>query len=160
VKSLRPTAIIGVAAVGGAFTEDVVRTMAALNNGGRFACRIRRQNPNARRHAYRWSDGRAVRLRLTVDPGAGRSKLRTAAGQQLYIFPALTWGPSFPARAASPTKCSGGGRAALAEQVTENDLRRKSHPPLKNIRDVCAYCGRGRRRRLPLGPRGAEPADR
>jgi len=67
VRALKPTAIVGVAAVGGAFTEDVVRGRAGLQvvRGPRALC-----------------------LRLAVRPGhARRAHPRFAAGQQFVHLP-------------------------------------------------------------------------
>ncbi len=62
VRLLKPTALIGVSAQGGSFTEEVIREMAKLNkNPLVFAL----SNPTSKsectaQQAYEWSDGRAV----------------------------------------------------------------------------------------------------
>ena len=62
IKLLKPSALIGVSAQGGTFTEEVVHEMASLNaNPVIFAL----SNPTSKsecsaQQAYEWSDGRAV----------------------------------------------------------------------------------------------------
>ena len=69
IKALKPTAIIGVSAVGGTFTKEVLEEMAKLNERPIvFAL----SNPTSRaectaEQAYRWTGGRA--LDSTAEPG-------------------------------------------------------------------------------------------
>ena len=143
VKALRPTAIIGVAAIGGAFTEDVVRAMAAQNKRPIvFAL----SNPTSKSEctatqAYRWSDGRALfACGSPFDPVTldGRTHV-PRQGNNSYIFPGVGLGVIV----AGSTRVTGemfmAAARTLAEQVTEDDLRQGSlYPPLHNIRDVSA----------------------
>jgi malate dehydrogenase (oxaloacetate-decarboxylating)(NADP+) len=166
VKALRPTAIIGVAAVGGAFTEDVVRTMASLNKRPIvFAL----SNPTSKAEctatqAYSWSDGRALFAcgspfdPITLD---GKSYV-PRQGNNSYIFPGVGLGVIVSGASRVTGEMFMAAAHTLAEQVTEDDLRQGSlYPPLKNIRDVSAHiaaaaAGVAYRRGLA---RGVEPAD-
>ena len=123
VRALRPTAIIGVAASAGAFTEEVVRRDGAPQ---RAADRLRAVQPDLEVGVH----GRAglplerragaVRLRQPVRPGdARRPPLRAAAGQQLLHLPGRrAWARSPRGRAASPTRCSWPRRTRSCAQVT------------------------------------------
>ena len=166
VKALRPTAIIGVAAVGGAFTEDVVRTMASLNKRPIvFAL----SNPTSKAEctaaqAYGWSDGRALFAcgspfdPVTVD---GRNFV-PRQGNNSYIFPGVGLGVIVSGATRVTQEMFMAAAHTLAEQVTEDDLQQGSlYPPLKHIRDVSAHIAAAvaavaYRRGLA---RGAEPAD-
>jgi malate dehydrogenase (oxaloacetate-decarboxylating)(NADP+) len=144
VKSLRPTAIIGVAAVGGAFTEYVVRTMAALNERPIvFAL----SNPTSKSEctatqAYRWSDGRALfACGSPFDPVTldGRSYV-PRQGNNSYIFPGVGLGVIMSGASRVTGEMFMAAAHALARQVGEDDLQQGSlYPPLKNIRDVSAH---------------------
>jgi malate dehydrogenase (oxaloacetate-decarboxylating)(NADP+) len=144
VKALRPTAIIGVAAVGGAFTEDVVRTMTALNKRPIvFAL----SNPTSKSEctatqAYGWSDGRALfACGSPFDPVMlnGRSYV-PRQGNNSYIFPGLGLGVIASGASRVTDEMFMAAAHTLAEQVTESDLQQGSlYPPLKNIRDVSAH---------------------
>jgi len=62
IRTLKPTAIIGVAAVGGTFTDEVLQTMAELN---RRPIVFALSNPTSKaectaEEAYRYTDGRAL----------------------------------------------------------------------------------------------------
>jgi malate dehydrogenase (oxaloacetate-decarboxylating)(NADP+) len=163
---LRPTAIIGVAAVGGAFTEDVVRTMAALNKRPIvFAL----SNPTSKSEctatqAYRWSDARALfACGSPFDPVTldGRSYV-PRQGNNSYIFPGVGLGAIVSGASRVTDEMFMAAAHTLAEQVTENDLGQGSlYPPLKNIRDVSAHIAAAVAAvayRSGLA-RGAEPAD-
>jgi malate dehydrogenase (oxaloacetate-decarboxylating)(NADP+) len=143
VKALRPTAIIGVAAVGGAFTEDVVRTMATLNKRPIvFAL----SNPTSKSEctatqAYRWSDGRALfACGSPFEPVSldGRNFV-PRQGNNSYIFPGVGLGAIVSKTARVTNEMFMAAAHSLAEQVTEEDLRQGSlYPPLKSIREVSA----------------------
>jgi len=166
VKALRPTAIIGVAAVGGAFTEDVVRTMAAQNKRPIvFAL----SNPTSKAEctatqAYRWSDGRALfACGSPFDPVTldGRTHV-PRQGNNSYIFPGVGLGVIVSGSTRVTDEMFMAAAQTLAEQVTEDDLRQGSlYPPLENIREVSAHIAAATAAvayRQGLAP-GAEPAD-
>ena len=166
VKTLRPTAIIGVSAVGGAFTEDVVRTIAALNTRPIvFAL----SNPTSKAEctatqAYRWSDGRALfACGSPFEPVMldGRRYI-PRQGNNSYIFPGVGLGVIVSGATRVTDEMFMTAAHTLAERVTEDDLRQGSlYPPLKSIRDVSAHIAAAvaavaYRRGVARGP---EPAD-
>ena len=91
IDTLKPTAIIGVAAVGGAFTPDVLESMAALNDRPIvFAL----SNPTSKaecsaEQAYRHTQGRALfACGSPYDPvKLDGSVIRAAPGQQFLYLP-------------------------------------------------------------------------
>ena len=166
VKALQPTAIIGVAAVGGAFTEEVVRTMAAINKRPMvFAL----SNPTSKSEctaaqAYRWSDGRALfACGSPFDPVTlgGRTHV-PRQGNNSYIFPGVGLGVITSRASRVTDEMFMAAARTLAEQVTTQDLEQGSlYPPLKDIREVSAHiaaavAGVAYRRGLAQEP---QPAD-
>jgi malate dehydrogenase (oxaloacetate-decarboxylating)(NADP+) len=144
VKALKPTGIIGVAAVGGTFTQQVMRAMTDTNvRPIIFAL----SNPTSKaectaEQAYQWSDGRA--LFACGSPFApvpvGAKTLVPRQCNNSYIFPGVGLG----AIACGATRITDemflAAANALAAQVTPEDLEQGSlFPPLANIRTVSAH---------------------
>jgi malate dehydrogenase (oxaloacetate-decarboxylating)(NADP+) len=144
VKALRPTTIIGVAAVGGAFTEDVVRTMAAQNERPVvFAL----SNPTSKSEctaaqAYSWSDGRALfACGSPFDPVTfGTHTHVPRQGNNSYIFPGVGLGVIVSGATRVTDEMFMAAANELAARVREDDLAQGSlYPPLSSIRDVSAH---------------------
>ncbi|MTJ84073.1 MAG: NAD-dependent malic enzyme [Telmatospirillum sp.] len=143
LKALKPTAIIGVAAVGGAFTPDVLRAMADLN---RQPIVFALSNPTSKsectaEQAYAGTDGRA--LFACGSPFApvtiNGTTLVPRQGNNSYIFPGLGLGAIACGATRITTEMFLAAADTLAAQVTEADLAQGSlYPPLSNTRDVSA----------------------
>ena len=144
VRALRPTALIGVAAVAGAFSEEVVRAMASINPRPIvFAL----SNPTSKsectaEQAYRWSDGRAIfACGSPFDPVtiAGR-RFVPRQGNNSYIFPGVGLGAIVTGATRVTDEMFMAAARALAALVTQEDLEQGSlYPPLSSIRDVSAH---------------------
>jgi malate dehydrogenase (oxaloacetate-decarboxylating)(NADP+) len=143
VRALRPTAIIGVAAVGGTFTEDVVREMARLH---RHPVVFALSNPTSKsectaEQAYRWSEGRALfACGSPFDPVTeGGKTFVPRQGNNAYVFPGIGLGAiACKARQLSDEMFMVAARS-LAGDVTEADLAQGSlYPALQRIREVSA----------------------
>jgi len=144
VRALRPTAITGVAAVGGAFTEEVLRTMAKQTKRPIvFAL----SNPTSKAEctatqAYRWTEGRALfACGSPFDPVtlAGHTFV-PRQGNNSYIFPGVGLGVIATKASRVTEEMFMAAAHALAAQVSAEDLQQGSlYPPLKNIRDVSAH---------------------
>lgn len=139
LKSIRPTAIIGVSGQPGLFTKEVLQTMAEINERPII---FSLSNPTSRsectaEQAYKWTDGRAIFAsgspfdevpfeETTFHPGQGNNA---------YIFPGVGLG----------LIVSGAERVAdnvfyiaaqkLAGRVSDEDLKRGAIFP--SITDIC-----------------------
>ncbi len=143
VEVLRPTTIIGASAVGGSFTEAVVRRMAELNDRPIiFAL----SNPTSRsectaEQAYAWSSGRA--LFASGSPFKpvvlGERTYVPRQGNNSYVFPGIGLGVTAVRAARVTAEMFMAAARSLAGQVSHADLEQGSlYPPLKEVRRVSA----------------------
>jgi malate dehydrogenase (oxaloacetate-decarboxylating)(NADP+) len=143
VKALKPTAIIGVAAVGGTFTPDVLRTMAEINKQPIvFAL----SNPTSQaecsaEEAYRHTGGRGLfACGSPYDPVTIDGKTFVPRqGNNSYIFPGVGLGAIASATRLVTDEMFMAAAHTLAEMVSEADLKQGSlYPALPRIREVSA----------------------
>lgn len=142
VNAIEPSALMGVSAQGGSFTETILKRMAALNEHPLiFAL----SNPTSKAEctateAYIHTNGRAVFASGSpFDPvtlADGSIKV-PGQGNNAYIFPGVGLG----ALAAGATKITDDdfyvASKALASQVTTEHLKQGcAYPPLSDIRQV------------------------
>jgi len=144
VEQLKPTAIIGVAAVGGTFTRPVLEAMARVNQRPIvFAL----SNPTSKaectaEQAYRWTVGRALfACGSPFDPVTLEGRIFVPRqGNNSYIFPGVGLGVMETGTRRVTDEMFLAAARALASQVTQADLDQGSlYPALDRIRDVSAH---------------------
>ncbi len=141
VEALHPTAIVGVSATAGSFTEPAVRAMARLNKRPII---FPLSNPTSKsectaEQAYAWTDGRAVFASGSPFPAvthAGRTYL-PRQGNNAYIFPGVGLGVIVSKASRVTDTMFYAAARALAVQVKQASLDAGSlFPPLSEIRQV------------------------
>lgn len=141
IRALKPTAIIGCAGQAGVFSEEVVKTMAGLNERPIvFAL----SNPTANAEcsaadAYGWSDGRAIFA--SGSPFApvpvGNRTLVPGQGNNAYIFPGVGLGAVTSQASRVTDEMFLAAARVLASLVSEEDLAAgRVYPCLTRIREV------------------------
>lgn len=141
IRTLKPTAIIGVAAVGGAFTPEVLKAMAELNEQPIvFAL----SNPTSKAEcsaedAYRYTEGRALfACGSPYDPVtlSGRTFV-PRQGNNSYIFPGVGLGVIASRSKLVTDEMFMAAAHTLADCVGKEDLAQGSlYPALPRIREV------------------------
>ena len=146
IENLKPTAIIGVAAVGGAFTPEVLQAMAKLNEQPIvFAL----SNPTSKAEcsaaeAYRHTGGRALfACGSPFDPVKLDGKTYVPRqGNNSYIFPGVGLGAIASGSKLVTDEMFMAAAHTLANSVSEADLKQGSlYPALPRIREVSAQIG-------------------
>ena len=144
IRTLKPTAIIGVAAVGGAFTAEVLQTMAEINDRPIvFAL----SNPTSKaectaEEAYRHTGGRALfACGSPFDPvNYNGQTFVPRQGNNSYIFPGVGLGAIVSKASRITDDMFMAAAHALANLVSESDLEQGSlYPALPRIREVSAH---------------------
>merc|ERR1719249_50064 len=141
VKELKPTVLIGAAAVPRVFTPEIIRDMATFNEQPViFAL----SNPTSMaectaEEAYVHSDGRAVFASGSPFPtfqGFGKT-YEPGQGNNAYIFPGASLGVIAAGIHHISDSVFLSAAEALADMVTEEDLSvGRLYPPLANIREI------------------------
>jgi malate dehydrogenase (oxaloacetate-decarboxylating)(NADP+) len=144
IRTIKPTAIIGVAAVAGTFTAEVLKTMAELNTRPIiFAL----SNPTSKaectaEEAYRYTSGQTLfACGSPYDPVTldGRT-LVPRQGNNSYIFPGVGLGAIASGARRITDEMFMSAARALANSVSEQDLAQGSlFPALPRIREVSAH---------------------
>src|ERR1700736_1428801 len=144
IETLKPTAIIGVAAVGGAFTPEVLEAMARINDRPIvFAL----SNPTSKAEcsaeaAYRHTDGRALfACGSPYDPVKLDGKTFVPRqGNNSYIFPGGGLGAIACGSRLVTDEMFMAAAHTLAYLVNKDDIEQGSlYPALPRIREVSAH---------------------
>jgi malate dehydrogenase (oxaloacetate-decarboxylating)(NADP+) len=146
IEALKPTGIIGVAAVGGTFTREVLEKMAKLNERPIvFAL----SNPTSQsectaEEAYRWTGGRALfACGSPFNPVTLNGKTFVPRqGNNSYIFPGIGLGAIVSGTGQITDEVFMAAAHRLAHLVSESDLEQGSlYPALSRTREVSAHIG-------------------
>ncbi len=144
VKTLKPTAIIGVSGTPATFTKEILEEMAELNERPVvFAL----SNPTSKSEctadeAYTWTTGRAVFASGSPFNSVelGGQKFVPGQGNNAYIFPGVGLGVIASQAKHVTDEMFFAAAKALARQVTEADLGLgRVYPSLTKIREVSAH---------------------
>jgi len=141
VKEIKPTCLIGAAAVAGVFTTEIIKDMASFNEKPIiFAL----SNPTSMAEctaeaAYTHSEGRAVFASGSPFPtfeGFGKT-YEPGQGNNAYIFPGAALGIITAGIHHVDDSVFLSSAEAVADCVTEDDLAvGRLYPPLQNIREI------------------------
>uniref|UniRef100_A0A4W4FKF0 Malic enzyme n=1 Tax=Electrophorus electricus TaxID=8005 RepID=A0A4W4FKF0_ELEEL len=142
VQDLKPTAIIGVAAIAGAFTQRIIKDMASFNKRPIiFAL----SNPTSKaectaEQCYNLTEGRGIFASGSpFDPvtlADGRT-FYPGQGNNAYVFPGVALGATACAMRHITEDIFLTTAETIAQLVTEHDLAEgRLYPPLCRIRDV------------------------
>ena len=141
VEALRPTGIIGLSTQGGAFTEPILRSLAAsCERPIVFAL----SNPTSSsectaEQAYRWTDGRALFASGSPFDPVQLDGRRYVPGQanNAYIFPGLGLGVVLSRASRVTDGMFHEAARVVAESVSEDAVSRGTLlPPLETIREI------------------------
>jgi len=147
VKTLKPTAILGLSGQPSTFTQEVVEAMAEFNDRPIiFAL----SNPTSRaecsaEQAYNWSEGRAIFASGSpFDPvKIDNQTFVPGQGNNAYIFPGVGLGVIVSRARTVTNEMFLAAAHSLANQVSESDLERgRIYPSLTRIRQVSALIAR------------------
>ncbi len=141
ILNIKPTAIIGVSTVGGAFTQQVIENMSAINDRPVI---FPYSNPTSHsectaEQAYTWSKGNAIFASGSpFAPVEYNGKTFTPGqGNNVFIFPALGLAIYATEAKRVTDEMLLTASEAVAEQISEEDFSRGLiYPPINNIRDV------------------------
>ncbi|XP_030056012.1 NADP-dependent malic enzyme, mitochondrial [Microcaecilia unicolor] len=142
VHTLKPTAIIGVAAIGGAFTEKILKDMATFNDRPIiFAL----SNPTSKaectaEQCYQLTKGRGIFASGSPFPKVTLSNGQTffpGQGNNAYVFPGVALGIIACGVRHISEDIFLTTAEAIAEEVTPDHLAEgRLYPPLSTIRDL------------------------
>uniref|UniRef100_A0A8C5Q4M6 Malic enzyme n=1 Tax=Leptobrachium leishanense TaxID=445787 RepID=A0A8C5Q4M6_9ANUR len=142
VKNIRPTALIGVAAIGGAFTEQIIKDMASFNERPIiFAL----SNPTSKaectaEQCYNLTEGRGIFASGSpFDPVTlpGGKTLYPGQGNNSYVFPGVALGVIACGLRHISDEVFLTTAEVIAQQVTDKHLEEgRLYPPLQTIQEV------------------------
>lgn len=141
ILKIKPTAIIGVSTVGGAFTQQVIENMSSINDRPII---FPYSNPTSHsectaEQAYTWSKGKAIFASGSpFAPVTYNGKTFTPGqGNNVFIFPALGLAIYATEAKRVTDEMLLTASEAVAEQISEEDFAKGLiYPPIKNIRKV------------------------
>ncbi|KAJ6638214.1 NADP-dependent malic enzyme [Pseudolycoriella hygida] len=140
VNQIKPTILVGAAAIGGAFTPAILKRMAELNDRPIiFAL----SNPTSKAEctaedAYKYTEGKCVFASGSPFPPVqyNGKTFYPGQGNNSYIFPGVALGVICSGAATIPEEVFLISAEKLAELVSSDDLNKGSlYPPLETIRD-------------------------
>lgn len=146
VRTVRPTAIIGVAGAGPLFTPEVLEAMAEINERPIV---FSLSNPTSKTEcfaedAYKYTDGRAIyasgspqpAISLEKGPHAGQV-IQPGQGNNVYIFPGVSLACILSGVRHIPARAFLVAAKAVAKECSEEEIARgQVYPDLDRIRET------------------------